>query len=165
LAAPSVLRGAASAESLKAEFRALSLHNLHTGERLTAVYWEKGQYIPEALTRIDTLLRDHRNGEVRAMAPRLLDTLAELAGRLETNKPFEVISGYRSPATNALLRSQGHAVAERSLHMDGIAADIRVQGRSLSLMRKTAVAMRAGGVGYYPKDGFIHVDIGRVRTW
>ena len=99
------------------------------------------------------------------MAPRLLDTLCELRTRMESNEPFELISGYRSPKTNALLRQQGHGVAEKSLHTKGMAVDVRIAGRPLVTLRKTAIAMQAGGVGYYPASQFVHVDIGRVRTW
>ena len=165
VASPSILRAAAATDFHQAEARSLSLYNLHTSEKLSTVYWEKGQYIPEALARINHVLRDHRSGEEHEMAAGLLDTLCQLSLRLDTSKPFEIISGYRSPKTNAMLRSQGHGVAERSLHMEGIAADIRVAGRNLDLIRKTAIAMKAGGVGYYPKEQFVHIDIGRVRTW
>jgi len=165
LAAPGILRATSSSAMLNAEVRALSFNNLHTDEKLVAVYWENGQYVPESLTRINHILRDYRNGEIREIASRLLDTLCELSARLESSTPFEIISGYRSPATNSMLRGQGHSVAERSLHMDGMAIDIRVPGRSLAALRNAALSLRAGGVGYYPKDQFVHIDVGRVRTW
>jgi uncharacterized protein YcbK (DUF882 family) len=136
LAAPEILRAGGASILHGVESRSLSFHNLHTEERLTAVYWERGQYLPGALAQVNHILRDHRNGDVREMAPQLLDALAELALRLETSKPFEIISGYRSPATNAMLRRQGHAVAESSLHMKGIAVDVRIPGRDLLLVRK-----------------------------
>jgi uncharacterized protein YcbK (DUF882 family) len=145
--------------------RSLSFNNLHTGERLTAVYWVDGQYVPESLIEINRILRDYRNGEIYEIAPRLLDTLCELRSRLETTEPFDLISGYRSPSTNAMLRRQGHGVAENSLHTKGMAADIRIPGRSLALLRRTAISLKSGGVGYYPESQFVHVDIGRVRAW
>jgi len=145
--------------------RSLSFYNLHTAERLDAVYWADGEYIPDALAEINRILRDHRSGDVFPMAPRLLDMLAELRDRLESAQPFEIISGYRSPKTNAMLRAQGHGVAENSLHLKGMAADVRLPGRDLDLLRRAAISLKAGGVGYYPASQFVHVDIGRVRTW
>lgn len=145
--------------------RALSFYNLHTSERLKTTYWAEGQYIPESLEGINRLFRDHRNGQVYKIDPQLLDTLHELRTKLESTEPFELISGYRSSATNSVLRSQGHGVAENSLHTKGMAADIRIPGRSLILLRKAALSLKAGGVGYYPESQFVHVDVGRVRTW
>ena len=160
---------AASASSsnsfVKAPLRSLSFYNLHTTERLNTVYWAEGQYIPESLAGINRVLRDYRTGDIYEIEPRLLDTLCELRLRLETAEPIELISGYRSPATNAMLRSQGHGVAENSLHTKGMAADIRILGRSLALLRRTAISLQAGGVGYYPESQFVHVDVGRIRTW
>ncbi len=147
-----------------APIRKLSFLSLHTLEKLTSVYWENGDYIPEALAGINHLLRDHRTNEVHEIAPRLLDALSELRMLVETEQPFELISGYRSPATNAKLQSQGRGVATTSLHMQGMAADIRIPGRSLTRIRDAALSMKAGGVGYYPSQ-FVHIDIGRVRRW
>ena len=145
--------------------RSISFHNLHTSEKLSTTYWADGQYIPESLAEINRIFRDHRNGDVLNIAPRLLDLLSELRLKLESSQPFELISGYRSPATNAMLRGQGHGVAENSLHTKGMAADIRIAGRSLALVRRAAISLKTGGVGYYPESRFVHVDIGRVRTW
>lgn len=145
--------------------RSLSFFNLHTTERLKTVYWADGQYIPESLADINRILRDYRSGDICEMAPRLLDTLCELRKRLDTSEPFEIISGYRSPRTNAMLRSMGHGVAENSLHMKGMAADVRIPGRNLDFLRRTAISLQAGGVGYYPASQFVHVDVGRIRTW
>ena len=150
---------------LKAQPRSLSFNNLHTAEKLSAVYWAEGDYIPESLNEINRILRDYRSGEICEIEPRLLDTLCALRMRLETAEPFELISGYRSPTTNAMLRSQGHSVAENSLHLKGMAVDVRIPGRSLALLRRTAISLKAGGVGYYPASQFVHIDIGRVRTW
>ena len=147
--------------------RTLALDNIHTGEKLAIEYWANGSYQPDALMEVNRLLRDFRTGEVHPIAPRLLDLLAVLRARLETSHPFSVISGYRSPGTNAALREgKAHSgVAVKSLHMLGQAMDIRVAGRPLTALHSAALALRAGGVGYYPQPDFVHVDVGRVRTW
>ena len=150
---------------IASEARSLSFHNLHTGEALKTVYWDGGDYLPDALGQIDRILRDHRSGELHPIAPKLLDALCALSLKLDTRKPFEIISGFRSPSTNARLRQEGHNVAEHSLHMDGLAVDLRIADRSLSILRKAALSLKAGGVGYYPRDQFVHVDVGRVRSW
>jgi len=161
LAAPAAL-----AAIPRREGRSLAFYNTHTSERLKATYWEHGHYLPDALSEINHLLRDHRSGEVHVIDPSLLDLLDLLQGRLETHKPFHVISGYRSPATNSMLRKTGGGgVAKRSLHMQGMAIDIRMPGVRLADLRKAAVQARAGGVGYYPSSSFVHVDVGRVRYW
>ena len=147
------------------EHRRLAFHNLHTGERLNVTYWEHGQYLPDALKEVDHVLRDHRANEAHPIDPELLDTLDTLQKRMGFDRPFEVISGYRSPGTNRRLRAQGHNVAEYSLHMEGEAIDIRVPGQALSDLRDAAVSLKAGGVGYYPRSRFVHVDIGNVRSW
>lgn len=145
--------------------RALALHNLHTGESLDLVYWAEGQYLPDAAERIDYLLRDFRNDKVHAIDPALLDLLANLRDRLNTEAPFQVISGYRSPETNAMLHSKSEGVATNSLHLIGKAIDIRVPDRALADLHSTALAMKVGGVGFYPRSDFVHVDVGRVRWW
>ena len=147
--------------------RSLAFYNLHTGERLAVDYWVEGRYQAQALSAINSLLRDFRTGEVHAIAPSLLDLLATMHLRLEGQGLFEVISGYRSSATNAILHaaSEHSGVAVKSLHMQGMAIDIRVPGRALDKVRDVALAMRAGGVGYYPSSDFVHVDIGPVRRW
>jgi uncharacterized protein YcbK (DUF882 family) len=145
--------------------RALSFQNLHTGETLKTVYWAQGAYIPESLAAVNKLMRDHRSGEVFEMDRRLLDLLCELRMRMESTEHFELISGFRSPATNAALRNAGHGVAKNSLHTQGLAADIRIPRVKLASLREMAVSMKAGGVGYYPASQFVHVDVGRVRTW
>lgn len=154
-------RGAAA----EAETRALAFRNLHTGEFLRATYWEAGRYLREGLGQIDRLLRDHRTNAVHPIDPRLLGLLSELRDHLDTREPFEVISGYRSPATNATLVSTTSGVSRTSLHVSGMAIDIRVPGRPLRTVRDAAMALRAGGVGYYPDSDFVHVDVGRVRSW
>ena len=145
--------------------RSLSFLNLHTGESLKTVYWQTGAYLPPSLADINQVLRDHRTNEKHDIDPRLLDLLCDLRLRLDTRESLQIISGYRSPATNAMLHEKSDGVATHSLHMDGKAVDIRIRGRALSLLRKTALAMKAGGVGYYPSSDFVHVDIGRVRSW
>lgn len=146
--------------------RRLSFHNLHTDERLTTVYWERGDYVPAALEEIDTILRDHRTGDMRPIAPRLIDLVHALTSRLGTTQPVQVVSGYRSAATNAFLRAgDSGGVAERSLHLTGEALDLCCGDRSLRSVRDAALSLRGGGVGYYPRTGFVHVDIGRLRTW
>lgn len=145
--------------------RALAFENLHTGETLHTVYWAEGRYVPGALREIDHVLRDHRTGEVLPIDTALMDLLYSLNRRLESDAPFGVISGYRSPATNARLRQAGGGVAVHSLHTVGRAIDIRLPGRRLTDLRDAALALRAGGVGYYPRSAFVHVDTGRIRSW
>jgi uncharacterized protein YcbK (DUF882 family) len=145
--------------------RSLALHNLHTGESLRAVYWTAGGYIREAVENINFILRDFRTGEIKPINPGLLDLMHAIAGRLDTREPFLIISGYRSAATNAMLHAHGEGVSPRSFHMKGMAADIRLPGRELSALRSTALALHRGGVGFYPKSDFVHIDVGRVRWW
>lgn len=145
--------------------RALAFYNTHTGEQLKAVYWADGVYQPDGLADIYRVLRDHRTGDVHPMDSRLLDLLHRLSTTLDANQPFHVISGYRSPATNARLAANSDGVAKRSLHMQGLAIDIRLPGRELADLRRAALALQGGGVGYYPGSNFVHVDIGRVRSW
>ena len=166
-AAPLAVPGAAMAalKVIPRRPRELSFYNLHTGESLKTVYYENGKYVPEALAQINYLLRDFRRNEIKPIDPNLLDLLAGIHGRLEVNAPFDVISGYRSPQTNAMLHARSEGVAAHSLHIDGKAIDIRVPGRSLSTLHKVAISMFSGGVGYYPKSDFVHVDTGRVRYW
>ena len=145
--------------------RKLKLENLHTGEKLAADYCVNGCYDQSALKAINHVLRDYRNGEEHPMDPRLLDLLHELNGRLETDAPFQVISGYRSPASNAAMHERSNGVAKNSLHMQGMAIDIRVPGRALNAVHDNARALGSGGVGLYPTSDFVHVDVGRVRYW
>jgi uncharacterized protein YcbK (DUF882 family) len=156
------LRIATAADS---DPRGLKFYNLHTDERLEVEYFARGAYLPDALDAINHILRDFRRNEVKAIDPHLLDLLHTLNRRLDTREPFDVISGYRSPLTNAMLHAQSEGVAAHSLHIDGKAIDLRVPGRDLALVHRTALAMDAGGVGYYPRSDFVHVDTGRVRRW
>jgi uncharacterized protein YcbK (DUF882 family) len=159
-----LLRPAGVATALDGR-RTLFLHNLHTGESARTTYWAEGHYLADGLGQIGWLLRDFRNGEVHAIERRLLDLLVDLRGRLDTREPFEVISGYRSPATNAMLAATTGGVAAGSLHMVGMAIDVRVPGRPLARVRDAALSLGGGGVGYYPTSDFVHVDVGRVRHW
>jgi uncharacterized protein YcbK (DUF882 family) len=141
------------------------LHNLHTGDSFNEVFYANGRYMPDALAEAMRVLRDWRNGEEHPMDPRLFDALHDINARLDTNRPFQVISGYRSPATNAMLHSRSSGVASKSQHMVGKAIDVRMEGVSLSNLRKAALDVSAGGVGYYPVSNFVHVDVARVRQW
>lgn len=145
--------------------RTLSMVSTHTGESLQVRYFEDGRYIPEALTRLNRVLRDHRTGDVAPIDPRLFDQLHALASCAGCAPHYEIISGYRSPATNEKLRQGSSGVATRSLHMDGRAIDVRLKGLPTARVRDMALALRSGGVGYYKKSDFVHLDTGRVRTW
>lgn len=145
--------------------RALSLVNTHTGEALLTRYYEGGQYIPAALSQLQHVLRDHRSGEAHPIDPQLFDVLFHVAARNDREPHFEVISGYRSPASNAQLRSHSKGVAQRSLHMDGKAIDVRLSGVACTKVRDVALSMASGGVGYYARSNFVHLDTGRVRAW
>jgi uncharacterized protein YcbK (DUF882 family) len=146
--------------------RKLSLYNLHTGEKLTTTYWAQGVYQNEELTAVDYLLRDYRTNEVDRIDPHLLDQLCLLQHKLGHNAAYQVICGYRSQQTNAQLRRHDSSgVAKHSLHMQGRAIDLRLPGVELKQLRKAALAMHAGGVGYYPQSNFVHLDSGRPRFW
>ena len=143
--------------------RQLNLVNVHTGDRLEVEYFKEGCYQPDALAALNHLLRDHRNGQTTAIDPRLFDLLATLSSKLTSRRPTEIISGYRSPATNARLRSRSRQVARNSYHMKGKAIDIRIPGYRPSQVNRAARKLRAGGVGRYRK--FVHIDTGPVRYW
>jgi uncharacterized protein YcbK (DUF882 family) len=145
--------------------RSLSLFNLHTGESLKTTFFEGGAYVPDALSAMNRLLRDFRTGTVHPIAPGLLDLVATLSERLDTRETVHVISGYRSPQTNAALHARSNGVAAHSLHMDGMAMDIRIPGVQLAQLRDAALSLQRGGVGFYPDSDFVHVDVGRVRRW
>jgi len=145
--------------------RELDFHHLHTGERLDVEYFDGTSYLPDALTTVNHFLRDFRTGDVHPIDPALLDLLHRLTDRTKTGRPFEVISGYRSPATNEMLRHRSEGVARNSLHMQGKAIDIRLADVPLVRLRNAALDVHRGGVGYYPASDFVHVDTGRVRTW
>ena len=145
--------------------RTLSFYNTRTGEEWNRVYWCQGDYVPEALEEINYLLRDHRTNEVKEIDPRLLDLLYDLNEKLNSRGPFQVVSGYRSPETNALLRRRSRRIARHSLHIEGMAVDIRLPDRNMRQLAKAALSLQSGGVGYYPRRQFVHVDTGKVRRW
>jgi uncharacterized protein YcbK (DUF882 family) len=145
--------------------RDLSFFNTHTNESLSTEYCRAGCLVVPSLEKIDHILRDDRIGEVKRIDVRLLDLLHTLRRKIAPELPYHVISGYRSPQTNAYLRERGHGVAEHSLHLLGQAVDIRVPGVKLVNLYRTAASLRLGGVGFYPASDFVHVDIGPVRTW
>lgn len=145
--------------------RSVGFFNTHTSEMLKATYWRDGKYDKGALKDINYILRDFRTGDIFQMDTKLLDLLVELHRRTGSRKPFEIISGYRSPKTNAVLASASGAVAKHSMHMQGKAIDIRLMDVALSDLHTTAIGMKAGGVGYYTRSNFVHVDTGRVRYW
>ncbi|MBI1422451.1 MAG: DUF882 domain-containing protein [Gammaproteobacteria bacterium] len=159
------LSPAAFANVLPRHERSLRLYNLHTGEKLTTTYWVDGEYVNDELAAVNYLLRDYRNDAIDQIDPRLLDQICLLRHKLDSNGTFHIISGYRSQQTNAWLRRHETGVAKNSLHMQGRAIDLRLPGVDLKHVRKAALAMHAGGVGYYPKSNFVHLDTGRPRFW
>jgi uncharacterized protein YcbK (DUF882 family) len=169
LAAPAILVAdsafAAVASSAAMASRTLSFHHTHTGEKLTAEYFCRGAYVPDALAAINRHLRDFRTGEEHLIDPALLDLLHRLTVATETTRPFQVVSGYRSPKTNQILREKSAGVAASSLHMAGKAIDVRLADEPLPALRAAALGLKAGGVGFYPESDFVHVDTGRVRMW
>ena len=159
---------AATAAPAPRRERVLSFVHTPTGARLRVAYCCNGEYQPDAMQQINHLLRDFRLDEIKPIDPKLLDLLHELGGIVDAGQPFHVISGYRSPRTNLMLRERGGAhtgVANKSLHMVGKAIDIRIPGVRLDHLRGAAKSLRLGGVGYYPSSNFVHVDTGRVRYW
>ncbi len=145
--------------------RSVAFVHTHTGEHLDAVYFRDGAYDQTTLLQVAYTFRDFRCGDVHTIDPMLLDALFELRMRADHDKPYQIISAYRSPKTNAALRKTSHAVAEHSMHIEGRAIDIRVAGVSTKKLRDLALAMGRGGVGYYPDSDFLHVDTGRIRSW
>ncbi|MCZ6894928.1 MAG: DUF882 domain-containing protein [Gammaproteobacteria bacterium] len=145
--------------------RELAFFHTHTGERLKVTYADETGYLDDSLAEINRFLRDFRTGEVYPIDTAVLDILDAAREGLSASGVFEVISGYRSPKTNETLRQQGHAVAKRSLHMQGRAIDVRLSGVPTHRLRKFCRDLKRGGVGYYPRSDFIHVDNGRVRIW
>lgn len=145
--------------------RSLSFYNPNTKEALDTIYWSNGNYLGKALADINYLMRDRLTGEIKPIDTRLLDLLHTIGMELKTRKPFHVISGYRSPKTNALLHKRGKGAAENSFHMLGEAVDVRLPGCRLSYLRRAAFKLKVGGVGYYPRSRFVHIDVGPVRYW
>src|SRR5262245_7909752 len=147
------------------EERILSLFNTHTSERITLPYFADGAYLPESLARLCTFLRDHLTGEEHPIDPALYDILNDLKLATRTRSSFQVVSGYRSASTNAMLRAHGSGVAEKSLHLQGRAIDVRLADVDSAVLRDAAIELQHGGVGYYRQSDFVHVDTGRVRRW
>jgi len=143
----------------------LSIHNMHTGESYKGIYRVGNQYLPEAFEKINYTLRDHRTGEVFPIDPRVIDIAAAVHRMSGSRKEFQILSGYRSPKTNNKLRRKTNGVAKQSLHMSGQALDVQLDDVSTRRLRDIAVKLKAGGVGYYPRSGFVHVDSGQFRTW
>lgn len=145
--------------------KSLSFRNIHTGEALSCTYWDATGYRGDALADIDRILRDHRTGDVALMDLGLLDLLHAVKSDMDSDAAFDVISGYRSPKTNEMLRQRGAGVNENSLHMTGRAIDVRLPGRDTARLRDIAIAKRAGGVGFYAESDFVHIDVGVIQTW
>lgn len=145
--------------------RILLLNNLNTGEQLKAEFFDGKNYIQEELVRLNHLFRDYRANKVKSIDPRLFDQIFRLQAMIGTRKPIRLISGYRSPRTNNELRERGSGVAKHSYHTLGQAMDFHIEGVQLANIRKAALKMRAGGVGYYPRSNFVHIDTGPVRNW
>ena len=157
-AAPNYLRGLG-------DFRRLTVVNHRTDERLNIIYYADGEYIPEALDELNYICRDWRRNETVKIDRRTIDIMAALQKSLDTVEPFQLISGYRSPETNDMLRRRGHGVARNSFHTRGMAVDISLQSRSVAQMYRSALSLRAGGVGRYTRSHFVHLDCGPSRTW
>ena len=152
-------------ETLSQDVRMISFEHQWTGEKLNVPYYERGSVLIDALAEIDHILRDHRSNETHPTDPAVLDILAAMRMRLGSDKPFYVVCGYRSPETNAMLAEQNGGVAKNSYHMVGKAIDVRMPNRDTASMRAIALDLQAGGVGYYARSDFLHVDSGPVRSW
>ena len=166
---PDVMRDVKSAAPPSAtttQEHRLVLYNTHTAERLEIVYRRGDQFVPSALTKLDYFLRDHNTNDVRHFDPRLYDTLSDLAASIgHPGGQIDIVCGYRTPRTNESLRAHTTGVAKNSLHIQAEAIDLRMPGVDTLKLRRAALALKRGGVGYYPHSDFIHVDVGRVRQW
>lgn len=147
------------------DIRRLKMHSGRTGERIDTIYWIEGKYIPEAMSEVNSFMRDWRSDAVIDFDNRTIDILAAAHRLLDTRASYLLLSGYRSPQTNAMLRSRSRSVARNSLHMKGQATDIRLEGRSVAQISRAAISCSAGGVGKYSRSNFVHVDCGDVRVW
>ncbi|MGD9919617.1 MAG: YcbK family protein [Paenirhodobacter sp.] len=147
------------------DIRRIKMYSGRTGESIDTIYWIEGEYIPEALKEINHFMRDWRTDQTVVMDPRTLDIATASHRLMDTSEPYMLLSGYRSPATNAMLRSRSRGVAKNSLHMKGMAADLRLPSRSVPQIYAAATACHAGGVGRYMRSNFVHMDCGQVRTW
>jgi len=158
-------RALASIPDVNPQDRTLWLYNPVNEETLTATYWFNGHYVPDALEKIDYIMRDHRTGEVKSIDLGLINLLHTIKIHIGLDEPFHVVSGYRCRKSNELLRKSGRNAARNSYHLKGQAADIRLPDGHLASLRKVATVIKGGGVGYYPRDNFVHVDVGPVRYW
>lgn len=165
LAAFVPFRAWAAKPDISPQDRSLRLYNPVTNETLSTTYWFNGQYIPKALDEIDFIMRDHRTGEVKSIDLGLVNLLHTIKVQLALDEPFHVVSGYRCQKSNDLLRRSGRKAARNSYHLKGQAADIRLPDGHLKTLLKVATVIKGGGVGYYPRDNFVHVDVGPVRYW
>ena len=147
------------------DIRRLKMYSGRTGERIDMLYWIDGEYVPEALAEINHFMRDWRTGTTINIDTRTIDIMAASHNMLDTDSPYLMLSGYRSPRTNSMLRSKSRGVARNSLHMQGQAADLRLEGRSVAQIARAAVSCSAGGVGKYTRSNFVHMDCGPVRVW
>lgn len=147
------------------DIRQISMRCQRTSETIDMVYWIEGNYIPEAMTEINKFMRDTRANEIINYAPQNIDIMAASHSLMETTEPYLMLSGYRSPATNAMLAARNRGVATNSYHIRGMAADLRLSSRSTSQMAQAAIACNSGGVGRYGRSNFVHMDCGPVRTW
>lgn len=147
------------------DVRRIRMYSGRTGETVDTVYWLEGEYIPEALKEITYFMRDWRQDEIKKIDARTIDIAAAAHRLMDTSEPYMLLSGYRTPKTNAMLRSESRGVARNSLHMKGQAADLRLKSRSVNQMYKAASACTAGGVGKYSRQDFVHMDCGPIRTW
>lgn len=161
----STLPAAVLAKQMNGPHYTLNLKNAHTGEKFQGVYRIGDYYVPEAFEELSFVLRDFRTGDVHPIDPRLMDAITSVHVRSGSRDNFEIISGYRSPQTNAMLRRTTSGVSKNSYHMKGQAIDLRLPGYSTENLRKIAMDLRAGGVGYYPQSNFIHMDTGDIRSW
>lgn len=147
------------------DIRRIRMYSGRTGERLDTIYWVEGEYIPDAVAEINHFMRDWRTNDVKRIDMRTIDIMAAAHNLLDVSEPYTLLSGYRSPKTNAMLRANSAGVARHSLHLQGQAADLRLASRSVGQMARAAAACRAGGVGSYSGSNFVHMDCGPVRTW
>ncbi|MFD1511473.1 YcbK family protein [Lacimonas salitolerans] len=147
------------------DIRRLKMYNGRTGERLDMIYWIEGDYIADAVKEVNFFMRDWRNNKVMNIDLRTIDIMTAAHNLLDVNEPYMLLSGYRSPETNAMLRSRSSGVAKNSRHLRGEAADLRLGSRSVQQMARAAAACRAGGVGRYSRSNFVHMDCGPVRVW
>ena len=147
------------------DIRRIKMYSGRTGERLDTIYWVEGEYIKDAVAEINHFMRDWRTNDIKKMDLRTIDIMAAAHNLLDVNEPYLLLSGYRSPKTNAMLRSNSSGVARNSLHLQGQAADLRLASRSVGQMAGAAAACRAGGVGSYSRSNFVHMDCGPIRSW